>query len=145
MVGDRYDPGQASQAALLEIRRTLRRHPAVVNASANPPAQFTQVRAELDPRLLGGESENGSLNVRWYAGTSPEAPPEFVFHYSDESGFDCGWHHEPNPHVEEWGHYQERRTPDNGYSYEPVAFGSEIPGRVVWEVMERLEARLETR
>ena len=136
-----YDPGQASHAALLEIRRTLSRHPAVLDAYADPPAQFTQVRAEVDPRVFGGTSESGSLTVRWYAGKSAEASPEFVFHYSDESGFDCGWHHEPNPHVDGWGHFQERESANEEYSYEPITFGSEVPVRVCWEVMERLEER----
>lgn len=140
-----YDPGQASHAALLEIRRTLRRHPAVLDAYADPPAQFTQVRADLDPRVLGGTSESGSLTVRWYAGESADASPEFVFHYSEDSEFDCGWHHEPNPHVDGWGHFQERESSDEEYSYEPVRFGSEVPVRVCWEVMEHLENRLESR
>jgi hypothetical protein len=145
MGGGGYNPGQASHAALLEIRRTLRQHPAVLDAYADPPAQFTQVRTDLDPRVLGGTSESGSLTVRWYEGQSAEEPPEFVFHYSDESGFDCGWHHEPNPHVDGWGHYQERESPDEEYSYESVTFGSEIPVRVCWEVMERLEGQIGSR
>lgn len=143
MGGGGYDPGQASHAALLEIRRTLRRHPAVLEASAEPPTQFTRVRADLDPRVLGGSSESGSLTVRWYAGESTEAAPEFVFHYSDGSGFDCGWHHEPNPHVEGWGHYQARERSDDAYTYEPVTFESAVPVRVCWDVMERLAAKLE--
>lgn len=145
MVDGGYDPGRASHAALLEIRRTLRRHPAVVEAVADPPASFIRVRAELHPRLLGGSSEAGTLTVRWYAGDSPETRPEFVFHYSDVSGFDCGWHHEPNPHVEGWGHYQEREREDGAYTYESVTFGSDIPVRVCWEVLERLAARLSDR
>ena len=132
MDGGGYDPGQASHAALLEIRRTLRRHPAVLDAYADPPAQFTQVQADVDPRVLGGTSESGSLTVRWYAGMSAEASPEFVFHYSDESGFDRGWHHEPNPHVDGRSHYQERGDSDDDYSYEPVTFGSEVLVRVCW-------------
>lgn len=145
MDGGGYDPGQASHAALLEIRRTLRRHPTVLDARADPPTQLTQVRADLDPRVLGGTSEWGSLTVRWYAGESADASPAFVFHYSDDSGFDCGWHYEPNPHVDGWGHFQERESSDEEYSYEPVTFGSELPVRVCWEVMERVENRLEAR
>ena len=138
-----YDPGRASHAALLEIRRALQRHPAVVYASADPAGRFTRVRAEVDPRVLGGRSEAGSLTVRWYAGASPGATPEFVFPFTDADGFDCGWHHEPNPHVDRWGHYQERRTADGRYAYEPVTSGSHVPVRVVWEGMERLAERLE--
>lgn len=142
MDGVGYDPGEASHAALLEIRRTLRRHPAVSAAVAEPPAQFLAVRAELDPRVLGRSSESGSLTVRWYAGTSPDASPEFVFHYSEPTGIDAGWHHEPNPHVDGWGHFQARAAPDEAYTYEPVTFEGEVPARVCWEVMDRLAAWL---
>lgn len=142
MDGSGYEPGQASHAALLEIRRTLRRHPAVLDAYADPPAQFTQVRADVDPHVLGGTSGSGSVTVRWYAVASAKASPEFVFHYSDDSGFDCGWHHEPNPHIDGWGHYQEREGSDTEYSYEPQTFGSKVPARECWEVIGWLEDRL---
>ncbi|MDZ7731689.1 MAG: hypothetical protein U5K37_13460 [Natrialbaceae archaeon] len=129
--------------ALLEIRRSLQRHPAVKLASGHPPGQFTRVQADVDPRVVGGACEMGSLIVRWYAGESVEARPEFAFHYSDGSGFDCGWHHEPNPHVDGWGHYQERPSRNEEYVYEPITFESEVPVRVCWEVMDRLRERLE--
>lgn len=145
MDGGGYDPGEASQAVLLEIRRTLRRHPAVLEAVGDPPVQFTQVRADLDPRRIGGSSESRSLTVRWYAGESPESPPQFAFHYSDESGLDCGWHHEPDPHVEGWAHYQERESDDEEYSYKPTTFESQVAVRLCWEVMDRLENRLDSR
>lgn len=144
MNGGGYDPGVASHAALQEIRRALSRHPALLDAYADPPAQFTQIRADLDPRVLGGTSESASLTVRWYAGKSADALPEFVFHYSDDSGFDCGWHHEPNPHVDGWGHFQERLSAEEEYSYEPVTFGSEVPVRVCWVVMEWLEEQIKS-
>lgn len=140
--GGGYDPGRASHAALLELRRSLERHPAVEEAVGDPPGGFTQLRADLDPPVLGATAESGTLTVRWYAGDSPDARPEYSFHYRDESGFDCGWHHEPNPHVDGWGHYQERVSSDSDYTYEHVTLASDHPVRVLWEVLERLEHRL---
>ena len=73
----------------------------------------------------------------------PLDPPEFTFHYSD-GDFDYGWHHEPNPHVDGWAHYQERTTTGED-AYEPVAFEGETATELVWEIMERLRERLERR
>jgi len=95
-----YDPGQVSHTILLELRRMIERHPAVQYASGELPGQFIRVVAALDPAILGSEADERTLTIRWYAGETADADPEFAFHYSDSSGFDCGWHHEPNPHVE---------------------------------------------
>lgn len=141
--GGRYDPGEASHSVLLELRRTVERHPAVLQARGDPPGQFTRVQADLDPRVLGASAEEGTLTIRWYAGETSEDPPEFAFHYSDSSGFDCGWHHEPNPHVEGMAHYQERTEAEADYTYEPISFASDPPVRLLWEVLERLDAQLD--
>ena len=139
-----YDAGEASHSALLEIRRSAQRHPAVQQAQGQPPSLFTRVRIDLDPTVLGGSASSGAMTIRWFAGDTREAHPEFSFHYSDVSGFDCGWHHEPNPHVDGWAHYQERASLDTGYDYTSVSFGSTQPVRVLWEVLERLEAVIQT-
>lgn len=143
--GAGYDPGKASHAILLELRRTLEQYPPVSSAHGEPAEQFTRVRANIDPRRLEGDVDAGILEIRWYAGETQDAPPEFAIHYSDSSGFDCGWHHEPNPHVDEWGHYQERDTADQGYSYRPIEFASKQPVRILWEVLERLQTMLRSR
>ena len=120
---------------LRAIREDLERHPIVVAARGHPPSTFVEVRADLAPERWGHEAANATLRVTW----QPITPPEFVFHYSDEA-FDCGWHHEPNPHVEGCAHYQER-TGDE-YEYENVVFEGETPTELVWEIMERLRRRL---
>ena len=140
-----YDAGEQSHAVLLELRRTLSRHPAVREARGEPDGQFTRVRADLNPGLFGGSASSGTLTIRWFAGESREARPEFSFHYSDKAGFDCGWHHEPNPHVDGWAHYQARESPREEYEYEGVSFGTVQPVRVLWEVLERLEETLQSR
>lgn len=83
--------------------------------------------------------ETASLRVTWWP--APDGA-EFVFHYSDSSGFDCGWHREPNPHVDGRTPYQERPSPDAEYRYEPVSLGAETPPRVLWTVLDRLTERL---
>jgi hypothetical protein len=142
--GGGYDPGEASHAVLLELRRTVERHPAVLQAWGDPPAGFTRVQADLDPRVFDRDVEKGTLTIRWHSGSTPDDPPEFAFHYSDDSGFDCGWHSEPNPHVEGRAHYQERETAEDDYTYEPISFASDHPVGILWEVLERLHERLDT-
>jgi len=140
-----YEPGRASHTVLLELRRTVARHPAVQHASGDPPGQFTRVVATLAPTHLGSEAAEATLTIRWYAGESVDAPPEFAVHYSDSSGVDCGWHHEPNPHVDSWAHYQERSATGEDYEYESISFNSLQPVPVLREILARLEERLSSR
>lgn len=138
MTGGSYDSAIASHRALRGIRRELERHPAVVKAQGFPSDTHTRVVAELNPRHFDGSISDATLTVRWFAGETPDARPEFSFHYADETGRDFGWHHEPNPHVEGWGHFQEREAVEEAYSYEPQTFSSMNPSRVVWEVLALL-------
>ncbi|EMA52014.1 hypothetical protein [Halococcus salifodinae] len=87
--------------------------------------------------------DDAILTVRWFAGETPETHPEFSFHYHDGTGTDFGWHHEPNPHVEGWGHFQERNDSQTEYAYESYTFSSMNPTRVVWEVMSLLASKMQ--
>jgi hypothetical protein len=136
-----YDPAAVRERVLRGIRRELQRHPAVEDVTA-PPAE-TQVVARLAPDRLGVDTDmEPTLTVRWYPGDTPEREPAFSFHFSAGPA-DCGWHYEPNPHVDGRAHYQERPAPEADYEYEPYTFGSLQPTRVVWEVLDRLGERLE--
>jgi hypothetical protein len=121
---------------LREVIEALRRHPVVTDVSGYPPSTFTEVRATLAPNRWRHETETATLRVTW----QPVEPPEFAFHYSEDE-FDCGWHREPNPHVDGDAHYQQR-TGENGYRYESISFEGETASELVWEVMERLKQRL---
>ena len=68
-----YDPGQASHTVLLELRRTVERHPAVQHASGEPPGQFIRVVAALTPAVLGSDADEGTVTIRWYAGETADA------------------------------------------------------------------------
>lgn len=140
--GSSYDPAAASHRALREIRRELERHPAVREAQGFPEEPYAHVQADLDPPRLGRDVDAATLTVRWFHGSTPEASPEFSFHYSDDGGLDFGWHHEPNPHVHGWGHYQERSGASADYSYESYEFSTVVPARVVWELLTELGRRL---
>jgi len=124
---------------LRETIEALRRHPIVTDARGHPPSTFTEVRATLDPSRWGHDVDSATLRVTW----QPLDPPEFAFHYA-EDGFDCGWHREPNPHVDGDAHYQERDR-DGPYRYEPITFTGDTAPELVWEVMERLRRRLDDR
>ncbi len=121
---------------LREVSRELERHPIVIDARGDPPSTFAAVRATLAPDRWGHDVGEATLRVTWH----PLDPPECTFHYSDEE-FDCGWHHEPNPHVDGWAHHQERTTTGE-YTYEPIALEGETATELVWEIMERLRERI---
>jgi hypothetical protein len=107
-----------------------------------PPDAHAQVEATLDATRLESGVETATLTVRWFVGETADDRPQFSFHYSDDTGRDFGWHHEPNPHVDGWGHFQERPDTEADYTYEPYSFSSTNPTRVVWEVMSRLTDRV---
>ena len=83
--------------------------------------------------------------IHWYAGETVDADPEFAFHYSESSDFDCGWHHEPNPHVDRWAHCQERLSASDEYEYKAVSFDCLQPVPLLWGILDRLEPRLTDR
>lgn len=141
----RYDSTAASHRALRGIREELHRHPLVREARGHPADLHTHLVATLAPRRAGRNVDDATLTVRWFAGAEPDARPEFSFHYTDDTGVDFGWHHEPNPHVDGWGHFQCREDPDAAYHYEPYTFSSLVPTRVVWEVVTELSSRLQAR
>jgi len=137
-----YDPAEASHRALRGIQHELGRHPIVTDVRGFPTGELTRVVAALATERWGADRDDAALTVRWFAGATADAAPEFSFHYSDEAS-DSGWHHEPNPHVEGWGHYQEWNATTEEYTYDSYTFGSANPTRVVWEVMSSLSAELD--
>lgn len=131
--------GQERHRILRELRHELDRHPAVEVVRGVPDEEFRELRADLEPSAFERDAEHASLRISWWPG--PE-DPEFAFHYSESSGFDCGWHREPNPHVEGKTHYQERSGPHEAYEYEPVSLSTTVPSRLVWSILDRLSGRL---
>ena len=130
------DPRRAAHEALRQIREELGRHPAISNVEGD--TLHTEIRGDVDPVYFGADAPDGTLTVRWFVG-EPGDPLRFTFHYADESGFDCGWHHHEQDHVDDWGHYQERASEGEPYTYEVFRFGSGEPARVVWEVLDELQ------
>lgn len=130
--------GQQRHRILRELQRELERHPAVEHVVGTPEGKFRELRASLDPTMFGVPEETATLRVTWWP--APDGP-EYAFHYSESSGFDCGWHKEPNPHVDGTLHYQERNSPDDDYQYEPVSFAATTPPRILWTILDRLGER----
>lgn len=134
--------GQERHRILRELQRELRRHPGVEAVRGVPDGRFRELRAQLDSSAFGRDAHRASLRVAWW-----HAPddPEFVFHYSESSGFDCGWHRAPNPHVDGKCHYQERGSPGDAYDYEEFSPPTMVPTRLLWTVLDRLAGRLQQR
>lgn len=142
--GSSYDSAEASQQALRGIKRALGRHPVVGTIRGFPEGEFTQIVAALATDRIAIDVEEATLTVSWFAGDTAASRPEFSFHYSDPTG-DFGWHHHPQDHVDEWGHFQERAAGERTYAYEPHTFSSTNPTRVTWEVMARLTTAFDSR
>jgi hypothetical protein len=137
---DSYDPAAVSHRALRDIQQELERHPIVVAVQGFPAGEFRRLVADLEPTRWGADRDNATLTVRWFAGETPDARPEFSFHYSD-AGADFGWHYHEQDHVDGWGHFQ-KRTGEGDYSYEQYTFPSRVPAQLTWEVMTQLASRL---
>ena len=134
-----YNPSDASHRALRAIQQELERHPIVTTVQGFPDGEFTELRANVAPERWGTDRENATVTVHWFAGETPDARPEFAFHYSDEET-DFGWHHHEQEHVDGWGHFQER-TGGAGYTYESHTFHAQNPAQLTWEVMSLLSSR----
>ena len=134
-----HNPHQASHEALRQIREQLTRHPLIVCVEGLPQDTLhKELRAEVDPSAIGTATSSGTLTVRWYV-VNPTDPVRFTFHYPDESSFDCGGDHHEQDHSDGWGHYQQQQD-SKEYAYEELGFGNTEPARVVWRVLEELQA-----
>jgi hypothetical protein len=139
---------------LRSLRGQLELHPAVVSARGIPEGNYAEIEANLDPLYFGRDAAEASLRITWQP--NPTVPPgtsledrqrtsltaNFVFHYSESTGFDCGYHLEPNPHVTGHLHYQERDAPEEDYTYDTFTFTASSPVGVLWELLDALETRL---
>ncbi|WP_234402819.1 hypothetical protein [Halarchaeum acidiphilum] len=136
------------------LREQLERHPAVVATRGSPDGHYADVTVDIDPAYFGRDATSASLRVTWQP--DPRFPPgtsledrqrtsltsNFNIHYQESSGFDCGVHLEPNPHVEGHLHYQERMSSDAEYDYDEASIEATAPVGVLWEVRAVLADRL---
>ena len=152
------DPGRDRHQMLRELRGELARHPAVRSVEGEPLNESRELQAILDPSWFGRRAETASLRVTLIPDPSPD--PEvsdrandvwmrtpiqayYTLHYSEPDDLDCGFHCEPNPHVDGLLHYQERDDTDDAYTYEPASFGARSVTGLLWEMMDALADRLD--
>ena len=62
---------------------------------------------------------------------------------TESTGYDCGFHNEPNPHVEGWFYFQERFDPEEEYTYVAASLEARTPTSALWELLDLLRDRLE--
>ena len=134
------DLGQERHRILRELRPQLTRHPAIEDVQGIPDGKFRELRADINPSAFGRDAERATLRVAWWP--APE-DSEFAVHYSESTGYDCGFHREPNPHVDGKAHFQERSGPGDDYEYESVSFSVETPSRLLWTILDQLSDRLQ--
>lgn len=151
--------GRDRHRILRELRSELARHPAVLSVAGEPPSNYRELRATLDPSWFGRPGETATLRITWIPDPSPGPEKSdhtsdawmrtpirayYTVHYSEPSGFDCGFHCEPNPHVAGLLHYEERKEADAPYTYEPISFDARSVSGLLWEMMDALADRLGT-
>ncbi|WP_336361611.1 hypothetical protein [Haladaptatus sp. ZSTT2] len=154
------ESGAERHRILRELRQQLEQHPAVEAAWGEPEGSYAEVVASVNPSFFGRETETATLRLVWYPAptyTEDESDAHgdgwienprthfeamFKLHYSESSGYDCGFYIEPNPHVEGWFHFQERDSPDTEYEYEPSRLDARSPVSALWELLDLLEERL---
>lgn len=162
MNGDRSaESGVERHRILRQLRQQLEQHPAITAAWGEPEGEYAEVAAEVSPTYVGRTATSATLRLVWYP--TPTVPKEnkrpdpadpttagprthfeamFKLYYSESSGYDCGFHNEPNPHVEGWFHFQERPTPNTAYEYSPCSLDARSPASALWELLDLLEAKL---
>lgn len=151
-------PGRDRHRILRELRGELARHPAVRTVEGEPPDVYRELQATLDPAWFGRPAETASLRVTWILDPSPGPESSdraadtwvrtpirayYTLHYSEPDGFDCGFHCEPNPHVDGLLHYQKREGTDDTYTNEPVSFSARSVTGLLWEMLDALGERLD--
>ena len=150
--------GRDRHRILRELRNELRRHPAVRSVEGEPPDEYRELRAALDPSWFSRAQGTASLRLTWVPDPTPgpEASDRandtwtrtpirayYTLHYNESHGLDCGFHCEPNPHVDGLLHYQEREDANEAYTYEPVSFGARSVTGLLWEMMDALADRID--
>ena len=146
---DREPRGGKRGRILGIIRDELRKVPSteIVTYALTRTGIDIQVGATFDLSIfIDGHinAEKAKLYVNWWV--HPNEKDRFRFHYTDTTGFDCGWHRQENEHVDGLDHYQERDDSEDEYKYEPIEFDQNNPTGLVWEIaVDRLESRLRKR
>jgi hypothetical protein len=115
----------------------------------------------LDGEPGSGDADSATLHVVWHplpdgaetarpdaidrSTARPRTAFDAVFrlHYSESTGYDCGFHSEPNPHVEGWFHSQERFDPGEEYTYVEAGLEARTPTSALWELLDLLQDRLD--
>lgn len=107
-----------------------------------------QVRGDIDTRIFADgliSADEAYVQVNWWPQPKDE-PSWFQIHYTESSGFDCGWHRHVDDHVDGLDHYQQRESPEEEYQYRAVKFEAENPIGNLCEVVDgRLQDLLRRR
>ena len=149
--------GRDRNRIVRELRGELGRHPAVRSVKGEPPDEYRELRAALDPSWFGRPTATALLRVTWIPDPTPGPDASdrandtwmrtpirayYTLHYSESTGLDCGFHCEPNPHANGLLHFQKREDATDAYTYEPVSFSARSVTGLLWEMMDALSNRL---
>lgn len=104
-----------------------------------------QLRATIDCQIFADgrvTADDVYISVNWWP-QPDDGLAHFKYHYVESSGYNCGWHRQPNDHVDGLDHFQESEGDEDGYRYEPISFDFDNPVGLTWEIAgDRLESRI---
>jgi hypothetical protein len=134
--------GQARNRAQSKIYEQLKRIPGLsdVRYEDSGTGIGLQARSDIDTTVFADgviAYPEAYIQANWWPQPDDE-PNWFQFHYTDSSGFDCGWHRQPNDHVNGLDHFQERDSSEEEYRYEPVTFEHRTATGLTWEIIDGL-------
>jgi hypothetical protein len=125
---------------LSRLRTELNNHPAMSYVAYKPTrdGREKEVVAHFDTNILANgvvDAEEAKLVVNWWT-QPPDYDDQFTFHYTESTGYDCGWHRQPHENEDEipFDHFQQRASPDDEYQYQGVDFKEDTPPGLVWEI-----------
>jgi len=137
-----------SKANAGALHQNLKRVPGLVDTrfEKSGTGAGLQLRAEVDTTVFADgviDADGAYVQINWWPQAGENGEDWYQIHYTDSTGFDRGWHRQPNEHVDGLDHYQERSASDVEYEYEPVIIDAENPVGILWEIVSgRLVDRL---
>lgn len=109
------------------------------------PVRFEPSRTGMEYQVVGDAAidifargvitaESARVQLNWWP--QPDEPDWFEFHYTDSTGYNCGWHRHKNKHVNGIDHFQKDLPTEDEIRYEPVSFEYNNPAGLVWEIID---------
>jgi len=94
-----------SKANAGALHQNLKRVPGLVDTrfEKSGTGAGLQLRAEVDTTVFADgviDADGAYVQINWWPQAGENGEDWYQIHYTDSTGFDRGWHRQPNEHVE---------------------------------------------